>query len=69
MKKTKRIAIKNMPPRFPLCLTLIVYLFYDKFKFDRLWLGIIIFILTIIWIGGIIELIKTKFVDIFEEKE
>lgn len=65
----KKIALKNLPARLPLSLTLMVYLLYDKFKFDRIWLGAIIIFLLFMWIGGIAVLIKSKYIDIFKDQK
>ena len=68
MKYTKVVSRDNLPKQLPLWQTIIMYLFLDKMKPPSWVYGAIGCLYLILWVVGIILVVKQKQVDIFEDK-
>lgn len=66
--KEPKIHYKNIPPHFPTLPTMIIYLLVDKYKVPEFWLGVIWLILSLWWVGSIITIFNSKFIDIFKKE-
>lgn len=65
----KTISFKNIPPKFPLHLTAIVYLLLDKFQPEGFVYGIVWTIVALMWLYSIIALFVENRVDVIAEIE
>lgn len=68
MSKRKVVSGKNLPSRFPIKTTAIVFILVDRFGIDGVWLGVIITILVVLWIIMIYVVLTQEQVEIFPEE-
>jgi hypothetical protein len=69
MEKRKVIITKNLPGRYPLQLTVIVYLVLDKFNADGWVWGVCGAFMFILWLAAIFDNATSEKVDIFKDKQ
>jgi len=63
----KVIDTKNLPTRFPLIFSIVVYLLLDRFNVSDLIWGISITAVMLIWIIAVISFIDQTKIDIFND--
>ena len=69
MKKNKVIAAKNFPTRLPFATTALLVMAMDYYKAPSWLYGVAGTIVVIVWVIGIVGLIKEQRVDIFNKEE
>ena len=67
MKKRKVVARKNLPTRFPLIETIVLYLLFDKINALEWAWGVLVAVLIIGWIASIIVVYQQESIEIFKE--
>ncbi|MDD5517847.1 MAG: hypothetical protein PHV98_00665 [Candidatus Omnitrophica bacterium] len=66
--KKKVISAKNLPPKLPVTITIIIKLCIDYYQIPPVWQGVIFVVLAFYWIATIIAFFSAQYVDIFEGK-
>lgn len=66
MKTKLEISSNNLPIRSPISFTLLLYLVFDKWNVPEWIYGAVGFLLLLWFIGWIINVVKSRSVDIFE---
>lgn len=64
----RKIDRKNIPTKLPGLTTLVAWLAMDYWHAAGWVWGVVLTLLGIVWIGAIVDICKSKSVDIFEGK-
>lgn len=55
MQKNKCLRAKSLPPKVPVLLTLIAWLYVDFYKISGVWFGVICTVFALFWIIAILN--------------